>query len=394
MLQDSSRRWCEQRGGSLENVKKCTFWKLVANRTLQYHNQTTRLDDTFLLSTTHTVAAVIKNPIFFIDMASTRPDLIRQLLSIQHGGLWPTVVDTLWHAGSLVIHRNLTTMAQNSRQLLQDSYYTDEIITMSVPTCVALQIPIGKIVSAFWDTVVYYETIKEPKNATVPVLYQLPASSVRDEDVPPSMVGSIADLFFMIPTGGVRGRRAMDALFSTISYDEALANNYITGRRFIKEISFCNYTTLTFGTMRVNKLLPLLLVLLLFFHVFSMLFSPNIFVTWALWVFVFPCVLLWAAYNISPLCWPMLPPRLPHDVASEIVSLIPNSFEIPAFLVKSGCTTRGYLSDDTFDPACFKSCEHEPFYFISWQDALAWWLCEIHTNGCRELGRRVTSKWR
>ena len=391
--EDSSRRWCEQRGGGREAAQKCTYWKLVANQTLRHHNLTTQVDDTFLLSYSHFIAAVVRNPLFFAEMARARPDLVRQLLAMQHGGLWPVMVNSVWHVASLA-PRNSTVVlrqaADKGRQLLQDSYYTDEIVTTSVPTCVALQIPIGKIVSAFWDTVNYYETIKEPKNITS-TFYKLPPTSYNSP--PYSQIGSIADLFIMIPTGGIGGRRAMDALFSTISYDEALANNYITGRRFIKEISFCNYTTLTFGPMRVNQLLPLLLVLVFFFYVFSLLFSPNTFVTWALWLFVFPCVLLWAAYNLSPLCWPMMPPRLPHDIASEIKSLIPDSFEIPAYLVQPNCTVRGLLSDGSFDPGCFKACDKDPFYFVSWQDAAAWWLCEIHSDTCRDLGRKLTSRW-
>jgi hypothetical protein len=135
------------------------------------------------------------------------------------------------------------------------------------------------------------------------------------------------------------------------------------------------------------------MVLVFFFYVFSLLFSPNTFVTWALWLFVFPCVLLWAAYNLSPLCWPMMPPRLPHDIASEIKSLIPDSFEIPAYLVQPNCTVRGLLSDGSFDPGCFKACDKDPFYFVSWQDAAAWWLCEIHSDTCRDLGRKLTSRW-
>ena len=392
--ESSSQRWCEsESGGSREAARKCTYWKLVANQTLRHHNATTTVDDTFLLSSSHFVGAVARNPRFFVEMARARPDLVRQLLAMQHGGLWPVMVNSAWQLASMVPRNQtvVTTVTDSARRLLQDSYYTDEIVTTSIPSCAALQIPIGKIVSAFWDTVNYYETIQEPKNISV-TFYQLPPVSYKSGEIN-SQIGSIADLFMMIPTGGVGGRRTMDALFSTISYDETLANNYITGRRFIKEISFCNYTTLTFGPMRVNQLLPLLTVLVFFFYVFSLLFSPNTFVTWGLWLFVFPCILLWAAYNLSPLCWPMMPPRLPHDIVSEIKSLIPDSFEIPAYLIQPNCSSRGLLSDGTFDPACFKACDKDPFYFVSWQDASAWWLCEIHSETCRDLSRRLTSKW-
>jgi hypothetical protein len=48
-----------------------------------------------------------------------------------------------------------------------------------------------------------------------------------------------------------------------------------------------------------------------------------------------------------------------------------------------------------YDPdACFKSCAGHPFYLVSWQDELAWWVCEIDVGLCRGLADKIGDfKW-
>jgi hypothetical protein len=80
----------------------------------------------------------------------------------------------------------------------------------------------------------------------------------------------------------------------------------------------------------------------------------------------------------------MLPPRLPRDLATGVEQMLPSgSLEIPSFLVSENCTLRGRISDGSFDPRCFKRCDTAPFYMLSWQDTLAWWLCDLSP----QLGR-------
>jgi hypothetical protein len=278
---------------------------------------------------------------------------------------------------------------------------------------VALEIPLNKIIGAFWNTIKFYENMSvylapggwnasnqtrapcanETQNSTTcdtePTLKLPPPSGQPKTDY----LTMIADLALAVPTGGVRGSHAMDTFLSPMSYEEAVNQNYFTGRRFIKEISFCNYTTLTFGPPSMRPLLPLILTLTVFFLLFITLFSPNMMMTWALWVFVFPVILFWVAYNLSPLCWPMIPPRLPHDVATEIKTLIPDSFDIPDFLVRTNCTARGRSTiDGSKEGGCFKTCASNPFYIVSWQDATAWWLCEINVGVCRQFAS-MTRRW-
>ena len=110
---------------------------------------------------------------------------------------------------------------------------------------------------------------------------------------------------------------------------------------------------------------------------------------WLLWVVLFPMVVLWTAYGVSPLCFPMLPPRLPRDLATGIQGILPpESMEIPRFLVEEECTIRGRLSDGSFAHRCFKQCGAAPFYMIGWQDCLAWWLCDLSP----QIGR-AASAW-
>ena len=109
---------------------------------------------------------------------------------------------------------------------------------------------------------------------------------------------------------------------------------------------------------------------------------------WLLWMVCFPIAVLWVAYGMSPLCFPMLPPRLPRDLATGVARLLPpERLEIPSFLVSENCTLQGRISDGSFDARCFKKCNIAPFYMLSWQDTLAWWLCDLSP----QLGRSAAN---
>ena len=465
---DWHRWWCEKEWPQ-EDVRWCTFWKLVGNQSLLLllgDSQATNISDTFLLSPMRLAKEVLKNPGIFLRLMTQRPDIVRHII-MQHPGIWPVIVGNLWDGttdawkaltlakpphhninnnGSC--HANQTCLPNNTadgkrklllfeeQQVIADSYYVDNTNAARFPKCAALEIPINEIIAAFWNTIHYYENINYYLSRTTVAIAAnassgAPCTDQNSTDTnstdnttttstavdcgitttvtrggyslpPPSppgagkggvdVLGSIADVFMMIPTGGISGRNLMDGLLSNINYEDAVANNYITGRRVLKELSFCNYTMLTLGPREMPKLLPLIVVVAIFFFIFTVLFSPHALLTWILWVFVFPCIIYWAAYNLSPLCWPMIPPSLPHEIASEIKAIIPDSFEIPTFLVHANCTLRGLLSDGSYDPGCFKACSNAPFYITSWQDVSAWWLCEFSTGICREIAG-ITDKW-
>lgn len=172
-------------------------------------------------------------------------------------------------------------------------------------------------------------------------------------------------------------------------------NRYITGRRLFGELGTCNYTTLTFAKPAQGGLIYIIAAVAVLFAVASCLCTPQgVCFGWLLWAILFPMVVMWTAYGVSPLCFPMLPPQFPRDIATGIERLLPSQrMEIPRFLVAEDCTVRGRLSDGTFDTRCFKQCSAAPFYMIGWQDTLAWWLCDLSPHLARAASDVLTGSW-
>ena len=261
-----------------------------------------------------------------------------------------------------------------------------------VPTisCKALEKPLQAIASAFWDTVNYYyyhqdanginkaNDTEEKNSSSNNNIFNANATNNSNRDMrafsftlPPledsKIKKGVAGDFADFVSGGY-GRFIIAAFTSNEQYNES--SNLLTGRRLLKELSYCNYTKLTTKTGG-DKSVPLLyigiIVGILFLLLTTLCASSSACLSWILWIILFPMVFFWVAYGTSPLCWPMIPPSLPHDIAVEITSIVPESLEIPRFLVEDHCTIRGILSDGTYDPRCFKQCQQAPFLMQSWQ---------------------------
>jgi hypothetical protein len=163
------------------------------------------------------------------------------------------------------------------------------------------------------------------------------------------------------------------------------------GRRIFREIGVCNYTTLTNAPPARGGLLYVIAVVAILTAAVSFLCVPSGIFNWALWVVVFPVTVLWCAYGTSPMCFPMLPPRLPSDIAAAIVRILPE--DVPRFSVSENCSLRGFAFNSSspssyFDAKrCFKQCDAPPFSMRSWQDTAAWWLCDISPQLARHASK-------
>jgi hypothetical protein len=412
-------------------AKWCIHWMLAGNSARHLFNLT-HLQDHHLItmSASSVMSAALKNQDLLLQVMGNANAL--RFIVRQYDGLFPVILETFMgisldaisivknlgtnnysndhrhqnHTEAYKTNPNIYVKGSLRRRLLQYDENIAPTLRMPIQTCTALEIPLQDISAAFWDTVKYYDgNINGVKNEsgvpssmkvndTYSWLYTLPPSKENDNEMISS--GWLADMangIVLLTSGGTTdGDRLLDAFLSDIPYNETVSNNYITGRRLLTEISSCNYTTLTFGSSHQRPLIPWLLFLTFFFIMLTCLCSPSLMITFFAWVVLFPVVLFWAVYNVSPLCWPMIPPKLPHDIASEISSLVPESLEIPAYLVDQGCSVRGLLSDGTYDPRCFKQCSQEPFLMLSWQDPAAWWLCDlISVDACRFAGKFASS---
>jgi hypothetical protein len=149
---------------------------------------------------------------------------------------------------------------------------------------------------------------------------------------------------------------------------------YVNAHRLLRELSTCNHTALTLAPPAQGGLIYIVVAVGAVFMIGTCLCSPPTLFAWIIWLGLFPMAVLWTAYGISPLCFPMLPPRLPADLEAGVQRLLPDPLvRIPRFAVSEECTLDGRLSDGAFSHGCFKQCSADPFLMRGWQDALAWW---------------------
>jgi hypothetical protein len=518
--------------GDRATVKWCWHWRITAavaaqlfnlTHPLWYHHNTNKTSTTTTTTTDPLLSwqRLASNPRALWELVMEKPEAARFILN-QHDGLFPVLLDVALEMARDSLHiftaspffRNATTTttttttapAPSSSSSMDTGHHhhhqrrvllnvneageteegdptttttttapqeKGEDLLLLLPGCALVSVPLTRLISAFWDTVAYYNNNKNDSETGIAfIVYAFPplapittttttnSPKTNNYNSSGAWVGDAFDAVFM-----GYGRRLVDAFLmddrtllfrieqqkeeaeaeeegevrssgggssssnrttttanTTTNTTNTTANTtttttttmptnnnnnnnlthirYITGRYLLSELSHCNYTTLTMGTAAsLNSaagmsLLYLTACTVLVFCALTTLCLPSGVCTMFAWTVLFPMALFWVTYGVSPLCWPMIPPRMPHDVAVEIAAMIPTSFEIPRFLVHEDCTVRGVLSDGTVDTTqrCFKQCTHPPFQMVSWQDPLAWILCDASTAFCVEVAR-MADRW-
>jgi len=314
-----------------------------------------------------------------------------------------------WIQKQIQIRENISITAKKNsstmRRLLQEEPISN---SPSLFQCDSLMYITSEIADAFWTTVKYYDrqSLNLSSKSSL-FFYNYP--SFENERLVDTESDSLYNIFaykaisLLFSGGNVEGKRILKSFSSNISESDAAENNYFTGKRFIADIAKCNYSRLTFGPDPPRSILPWFLILVFIIFMISSCCSSSSVISILLWVIVFPIIFLWSAYNTSPLCFPMIPPSLPHDLISEIKPMIPSRIEIPYFLIKTPCLTYKRVTNKTSSKLipdsskvlmtvkdmnnndCFKKCTDKPFLMKSWQDPLAWWMCEISTSGCHSI---------
>lgn len=267
--------------------------------------------------------------------------------------------------------------------------------------CTSLEKPLQKIVDAFWNTVEFYKRGKGRKNDSDKnaesmtnncskdlglascMTYSLPPYTASSQD---SFFQRVSEFALYVPTLGFGGERLLNALLSPMDNAEAIEGDFITGKRILHDMGSCNHTQITLGDGKQRNFFFMFTAMVMIVYMISTVCMPLSCCQWALWIFIFPMFFFWAMYNTSPLCWPMVPTSLVHDMYLEVTYFLPQQLKVPKFLVKPHCTLEGRLEDGSYDPSCFSSCAEPPFLFSSWQDSLMWWVCEISTEQCVIIG--------
>lgn len=276
-------------------------------------------------------------------------------------------------------------------------------------TCDALHTPLGELTSVFWITVAYYRNDQQhaPNHSTSFADFLAAAEQIdpaaHNNNNNAGLLGDVADAL----AGGM-GRKLVaafiaeqkvgampssffavhDSLTPFFQHNVDHNHSYVNAHRLIRELSSCNYTALTLAPPAQGGLIYIISAVAVVFTLGTCLCSPPTLFALIIWLIFFPMCVLWIAYGISPLCFPMIPPRMPLDIEAGAQRLLPDPLvRIPRFAVSEDCTLDGRMSDGTFSYGCFKQCTAEPFLMRGWQDTLAWWACEFSPL----LGRAIAA---
>ena len=200
----------------------------------------------------------------------------------------------------------------------------------------------------------------------------------------------LADFILVLPTLGGGGSSVLEALISDMPYNTTVSEDYVTGARILHDITYCNYTTLTLGPAKNRNILAVCVVSAVVVYLLAIFCCPSALTVPLLMTTLFPIMVLWGTYTLSPLCFPMLPPTLFRDIYVEVEKLLPSAVMLPNTFVRSGCTSNGtLLADGLFHEECFVRCTDPPFLMTSWQDTTAWWMCELDTRMCKAVAEWV-----
>jgi len=410
---------CSDQARSRMEIKQCIHWKYTTHILEQHlYMQSLRRDPDLLVDKSlrfmfnyEFMSELYKNP------------LARSIFVNSHDGAFAGMLDYLFEeAVSLTLSNASYLWSANktecrecnaskngtfkaSRRLLQVPSAPQLFMKLPSQSCYALDKPFKDIHNAFWDTVAFYNT-RTMQDINKVTWYKYPPIQNASIQADGNILFNIAlQLLSLSMSGGYTpGEQILNSFTVNMSKQESIENNFFTGQRFSSDLAKCNYTTLTFGPGQSRELLPWALVLGLFIFLFASCCSSSTIVSWILWFIVFPVLLFWSVYNVSPLCWPMIPPKLPHDLVTEISYLVPSSINIPYFLIREDClslkrVTNGnitrviphtknimsILSSAPDKSVCFKKCSEDPFLMKSWQDPLAWWVCELDADICKQL---------
>ena len=385
-------------------LKNCMFWALLGGFTVDRFNLSkTEFGDGFSMfsPTSGVVMSLYTLAPYLWEDQELRHFVLSHLpygkSLMETGGAIQRLTNTLFQARPLHQRKVLQLSSNASSTPSQKEDRGDWILN-----CSSVSVPIGKISNAVWDTINYYQDAKGntsgqdvecdiSKGLANCLGYSLPPLAESAPSTTASTKDLVIQYLLYIPTLGMGQERVMNAILSPIPYEESEQYDYLTGQRILQDFGTCNFTRLTFGPSKQRNFLAMFCFLVFMFSMISFMCLPFSLCSWILWSILFPIVLFWSLYNISPLCWPMIPPRFVADLHEQVSNLFPTTLAVPRYLVKPHCTVDGKLSDGTYDPRCFSSCSDPPFLFVSWQDSFIWWICEASTSTCMHIGNQSSS---
>lgn len=304
---------------------------------------------------------------------------------------WLQPNETIWHNQTILdqmaheFERNFTS-SSHQRRLLQSgrTLQSTTVITTTVTSetvaqwdqgpyawppnfvywsddtqaCAVVSMTLEVFKNGLDSTIAYYKSEHKPPSPVIwpslPIKLSTPNISLSTENgllvLPKAIMSNL--------TNALIDREAVKAILSDASYMDLL-----------KSFVLCNFTRVQMCDQRrefmpgVLQFLLLGLILSLTAHVLGIPYVDTI-----LLLCVVP-VFLYATYGYSPTCAPLIPTCLFSDVLDVFESVLPSSITWPEDLVTvPNCAS----------VSCLRSCTEDPIIgFNTWNDHLAWFLCEI-----------------
>ena len=192
------------------------------------------------------------------------------------------------------------------------------------------------------------------------------------------------DIHFSLPDStdvGVIIRQYTDQVFNKTYVEDFLDNAPYASS--IKSLIQCNFTRIQTCQDRydlVSSTLQVIVVSLVIGVIGRLLEIPYL--ETILILFFVPLV-MYTAYGYALTCAPLIPVCALRDLLALLDLFLPESIVWPTALVSTpGCT----------DVSCIRSCTDDmDIGFASWQDHLAWIMCETDSKWCNKIANSLAS---
>eukprot|EP00961_Rhodomonas_salina_P300025 3939412-Rhodomonas_salina.3 len=168
--------------------------------------------------------------------------------------------------------------------------------------------------------------------------------------------------------------------------------------RILNDFTKCNVERVMLCNTRPRALVPTIAICIVLIWFVCQLLAMSSGTMVLVMFLILPWVVMWYAYGFSPMCFPMIPTCIMTDTIHALNSTFPSRMEWPALLIhQENCTLEGVPHKQLVDAGrnisnCFKSCASDEFGFRSFEDPVAWFLCDLDVPTCQRFSKWIVSQ--
>eukprot|EP00961_Rhodomonas_salina_P055390 744503-Rhodomonas_salina.1 len=278
----------------------------------------------------------------------------------------------------------------------------------SLLTCELYDIAEYSIGSVYASMQEYYAHGYVARNATsltlrenlMPLAKEDKAHSLRREGlVAKSQEGTPQDGFALyvvdgvvswgMSLGGLGREQVVNFLDPPVPLEVQIKDDLFTFPRLMYDMGHCHVQRLMTCDTKPKQLLSTVVICALMLYVVGWVLSLSSGTMVLMMASLLPWFAMWYAYGYSPSCFPMVPTCFAADLVETVNRTLPAKMEWPVLLIEQEtCNREGvpYNTSLRGKVNCFKSCATEEFRFRSWEDSLAWVLCDMDVSMCKTVG--------